>query len=265
MSVDNRYLPTGIAVSLAVHSLVAFLVPGPALPVSDSPNEELVEVALMPLDYGELGYGSAASGASLEEMKLLEKLDASTVTFAKQLPLGVFVREPRSSGDDELKVDPTDVPDKRLPEMVERALQRLAESRRDLGTTGQSESRPWSIPSAEPPRETHIPKTVMPAANAPEETRRPVNIEKIVGPVSSRRIVYRPEQSDVNITTPGSVKIKFWVEPDGTVSRMLFEQKLDANLDDYSARYVRELRFEALSEGKDYVEWGTITIAFRGE
>ena len=55
------------------------------------------------------------------------------------------------------------------------------------------------------------------------------------------------------------------IQPDGAVVRVIFEQKLDASLDDYSARFVRGLRFEPLPEGKDYVEWGTIPLAFRPE
>ena len=86
-----------------------------------------------------------------------------------------------------------------------------------------------------------------------------------VGPVSARRVVFWPSREKINISTPGNVRIKFWVQPDGAVARLIFEQKLDASLDDYSARFVRGLRFEPLPEGKDYVEWGTIPLAFRPE
>ncbi|HUT03607.1 MAG TPA: energy transducer TonB [bacterium] len=266
MSLDNRYMAVGFAASVIAHILMAILVPAPAPATQPNPKEELIEVALFPLDYGALGYEVAAMGVSEEEAKLLSKLSADTLAFAEQLPLGIFTRPPKSdSAPDDLKLNVEDLPDKRLPEMVEKALERLAKSRRETGRAGASEPKPWSLAPSQPKERVSMPKIApFEAVSGPKE-RPAVNVESIIGPVSARRIVYRPSLGQVTISTPGNVRIKFWVQPDGAVARILFERKLDASLDDYSLRYVRGLRFEPLPEGKDYVEWGTITIAFRPE
>lgn len=256
----------GIIVSVVVHSLLVFLLPMPLPAASESkPKEELIEIELFPLDYGLLGYEAAALGVSDEEAALLAKLDSDTLTFAEQLPLGIFMRQPKSATKDEEQIEAEDLPDKRLPELIEKTLQNIAKSRRQTGRSGQDARKLWSAPPAKVQESVRIPDAARPEAARGPKDRPPVDVEAITGPVSARRIAFRPTLGEVSITTPGSVMIKFWVEPDGTVGRIIFEQKLDANLDDYSARYVRGLRFAALPQGKDYVEWGTITINFRVE
>ena len=265
MSPDSRYVAIGLATSVMAHVLIAVLIPAPAPATQHRPKEELIEVDLFPVAYGALGYDVAAMGVSEKEAKLLSKLSADTLSFAEQLPLGIFTRPPKStSAPGDLTLNVNDLPDKRLPEMVEKALERLAKSRRDTGMAGARELKPWSLAPSQPNEKVSMPK-ITPLAASSQGERPAVNVESIMGPASARRIVYRPALGQVTITTPGSVRIKFWVQPDGSVARMLFEQKLDANLDNYSLRYVRALRFEPLPEGENYIEWGTITITFRPE
>jgi len=266
MSLDSRYMVFGLTASVVVHVLAAVLLPGPAPAVEPEVREELIDIELFPLDYGALGYEALAMGVSKKEAELLSKLSADALAFAEQLPLGIFMRQPKSaSPPDDMKVDVEDLPDRRLPEMVEKTLERLAKSRRETGKAGRQERRPWSLPPSRPEERVRLPDSVTPGATSGPKERAGVNVQSIVGPVSARHVVHWPSRDEIRISTPGSVRIKFWVQPDGSVARIIFEQKLDANLDDYSARYVRDLRFEPLPEGKDYVEWGAITLAFRPE
>ena len=256
----------GIAASVAIHVLAAVLIPGPAPAVEKEIKEELIDIELFPLDYGALGYEALAMGVSQEEAELLSKLSADALAFAEQLPLGIFMRQPQSASlPDDMKVDVEDLPDRRLPEMVEKTLERIAKSRRETGRAGQRQRNPWSLPPSRPEEKVRLPDSVAPGATSGPKERSGVNVQSIVGPVSARHVVHWPSRSEIRISTPGSVRIKFWVERDGAVARITFEQKLDASLDDYSARYVRDLRFEPLLEGKDYVEWGAITLTFRPE
>ena len=233
MSANNRYLVLGILISLAVHSLVVFLLPMPVPAASESrPREELIEIELFPLDYGLLGYEAAGLGVSPEEAELLAKLDSDTLALAEQLPLGIFVQRPETAGEDDEKIDVDDHPDRRLPDIIARTLDKLATSPRQTGRSGHGVNKLWAPPPAPLKEEGQLPSSVLPeAAPGPEESV-PVNVEAIAGPVSARRIAFRPTLGEVKITTPGSVMIKFWVQPDGTVGRIIFEQKLDANLDD---------------------------------
>jgi len=264
MSSDRHCIIWGLLASVAIHLLAILLIPVPAAVPKRKAMEELIEVDLFPLDYGALGYEAVAFGASEDEARLLSELDSSTIAFAQQLPLGAFIRSPRAApADDNLEVDEPDLPQKRLPEMIEKTLSRLATSSRDVGRTSKERNNLWSLQPAQPKESVRLPDFAAPKGSSAPKGKSPVNVEAIAGPVSARSIVYRAPQSKVEITTPGSVAIKFWVQPDGAVSRIIFERKLDATLDNYSAQYVRALRFASLPEGKDYVEWGTITITFR--
>jgi len=256
----------GLATSTAIHVLAAVFIPGPAPAIEHQAQEELIDIELFPLDYGALGYEALAMGVSKKEAELLSQLSADTLAFAEQLPLGIFMRQPKSASlSDDMKIGVEDLPQRRLPEMVEKTLERLAKSRRETGRAGEERRKPWSLPPSRPKEKVRLPDSITPGAASGPKERSAVNVGSIIGPVSARRVVHWPPRDEVEISTPGSVRIKFWVQPDGTVVRIIFEQKLDASLDDYSARYVRGLRFEPLPEGKDYIEWGAITLAFRPE
>ena len=259
---ENRYLLYGFLVSLVTHLLVVVFVPGQSVEVSPSMEPELIEVELLPLEFGSLGSREGAVGLSRQEAEALSQLDRQTLALARRLPLGIFLQRPGASSEGEFELEADQVPDRRLPRLVERVLQRLARSGQETGASGRNLIAQFSFPPASPKEEVRLPKPIQ-AQPGPEKARRSGLKFELAGPVSTRRIVYRPPLEKVTITRPGSVRIKFWVEPDGTVSRIIFEQKVEANLDDFSARYVRGLRFEALPEGKRFVQWGTITITFR--
>ena len=266
MSRDRRNMILGLATSVAVHLLAVAFIPGPVPATEAEVKEELIQIDLFPLDYGALGYEALAMGVSKKEAELLSQLAADSLAFAEQLPLGIFTREPQAAAvRDSLKVDADNLPDKRLPEMVEKTLEKLAKSRREIGRSGPERPKPWSLAPSKPRERVRLPDAAVPGASTAPTERSVVNVGSIIGPVSARRVIFWPPREEIRISTPGNVRIKFWVQPDGAVVRVIFEQKLDASLDDYSARFVRGLRFEPLPEGKDYVEWGTIPLAFRPE
>jgi TonB family protein len=85
----------------------------------------------------------------------------------------------------------------------------------------------------------------------------------IQGPVARREPLYRPALPEVQVQAESDITLKFWVRPDGVVSRVLPERKGDAALEVAAMRYLEGWRFTPLPPHESQVEqWGTITIRF---
>jgi TonB family protein len=85
----------------------------------------------------------------------------------------------------------------------------------------------------------------------------------IQGPVARREPLYRPALPQVQVQAASDITLKFWVRPDGVVSRVLPERKGDAVLEVAAIRYLEGWRFTPLLPHESQVEqWGTITIRF---
>jgi TonB family protein len=68
---------------------------------------------------------------------------------------------------------------------------------------------------------------------------------------------------EVQVQAESDITLKFWVRPDGVVSRVLPERKGDAALEVAAIRYLEGWRFTPLPPHESQVEqWGTITIRF---
>ena len=85
-----------------------------------------------------------------------------------------------------------------------------------------------------------------------------------------RRILYKPAYpprypEGYRGQTQGRIKLKFWVDSQGYVVRVVPMQKLDPRLDVVATEYLRQYRFEPISRGKGELEWGIIPFSFRLE
>jgi TonB family protein len=85
----------------------------------------------------------------------------------------------------------------------------------------------------------------------------------IQGPAAKREPLYRPPLPQVQVATESEITLKFWVRPDGVVSRVLPERKGDTALEATAMRYLEGWRFTPLAPQEPQVEqWGTITVRF---
>jgi TonB family protein len=85
----------------------------------------------------------------------------------------------------------------------------------------------------------------------------------IQGPVAKREPMYRPPAPKVQVSAESEITLKFWVRPDGVVSRVLPERKGDTALEVAAMRYLEGWRFTPLPSYEPQVEqWGTITVRF---
>jgi TonB family protein len=86
----------------------------------------------------------------------------------------------------------------------------------------------------------------------------------IYGPIAKREAVVRPPLPKVQGQAESEITLKFWVRPDGVVSRVLPERKGDTALEVAAIRYLEGWRFTPLPPYEQQVEqWGTITVRFR--
>ncbi len=99
------------------------------------------------------------------------------------------------------------------------------------------------------------------SATAAKAKSRVLDLE---GPVARyRQVVFRPRLPEATLRQATEVKLKFWVRPDGTVSRI--EPLLIGDLELVKAAevYLQGWRFNTLSPDLPQKEqWGTITIRF---
>jgi TonB family protein len=107
---------------------------------------------------------------------------------------------------------------------------------------------PWTLPTSPP-----LPTVPSPRPGA-----------GIYGPVAQREAVFRPPLPKVQGQAESEITLKFWVRPDGVVSRVLPERKGDTALEVAAIRYLEGWRFTPLPAYESQVEqWGTITVRFR--
>ena len=85
----------------------------------------------------------------------------------------------------------------------------------------------------------------------------------IQGPAAQREPLYRPDLPKVRVQAESEITLKFWVRPDGSVSRILPERKGEAVLEAAAIRYLEGWRFTPLPPHEPQIEqWGTITVRF---
>ncbi len=85
------------------------------------------------------------------------------------------------------------------------------------------------------------------------------------GPVSrSRQVLFRPELPKISLVKDVTVGFRFWVRPDGSVSRVETLKIGDLELVNVAERFLQQWRFSILtSELPQDEQWGTVSIVFR--
>ena len=85
------------------------------------------------------------------------------------------------------------------------------------------------------------------------------------GPVArTRRVLYRPPLPKVSLTRDVSVKLRFWVRPDGSISRVETLKIGDLELVNVAEKYLQQWRFSILpAELPQKEQWGMVTVVFR--
>lgn len=85
----------------------------------------------------------------------------------------------------------------------------------------------------------------------------------VEGPVAER-VISKPPLPKLERGKNISIKLKFWVRPDGWVGKVVPLTKGDAKLEELSIDYLKRWRFSPLPEEVEQVnQWGLITITFR--
>ncbi len=85
----------------------------------------------------------------------------------------------------------------------------------------------------------------------------------IEGPVAKREPLSRPALPEVVVVSDSEITLKFWVRPDGVVSRIVTVRKDNTTLEAAAIRYLSGWRFSPLLPHEAQEEqWGTITVRF---
>lgn len=85
----------------------------------------------------------------------------------------------------------------------------------------------------------------------------------IEGPVAKREPLAQPDPPQVIVPAESEISLKFWVRPDGVVSRVLPVRRGDADLEAAAIHYIEGWRFTPLPPHEPQAEqWGTITVRF---
>ena len=86
----------------------------------------------------------------------------------------------------------------------------------------------------------------------------------IKGPLSSRKILERPNLPAVKVRAEVEVELTIYVLPDGMVDRVTPSVKGDTELERIAIQYLKQWRFSPLPQDQPQVEqWGTIPIKFK--
>lgn len=287
-------LITGCLLSFGVHAGVLFWVPGL---ISESPlqaalptDAELVEVdiplppALQPplppppppatLDEspqsasGPLAYDTAKI-APPDVQKIEGAIEKMSVGVSVQLPRPAL-RLPTQNAEEENAAPELPLPSalsSTTAEMLEQALQPPGVS------TGVDKQVGWGqvrLGDKQRPSRLGLPKLDqrLIAHALPTQTPKPaLTLPEpqfgIEGPAAKREPLSRPPLPKVQLQAESSITLKFWVRPDGVVSRVLPERKGEAALEAAAMRYLEGWRFTPLPPHEPQIEqWGTITVRF---
>ena len=108
-----------------------------------------------------------------------------------------------------------------------------------------------------------LPQTVDETAQVVrEEETPPEETIQIEGPASARQVAYRPSRlPSVTLDRDVTIRLKFWVLPDGTVGDVAPLQRGDVRLEQAAIQYVKSWRFTPISSGETV--WGIIPVTYR--
>jgi len=94
--------------------------------------------------------------------------------------------------------------------------------------------------------------------------KRPSNVRLgVEGPISERRILYRPPLPRISTEQTVQIKLKFWVAPNGIVDQVIPVERGGTKLEAVAVDFLKKWRFEPLpAEEKQERQWGILTVKF---
>lgn len=106
------------------------------------------------------------------------------------------------------------------------------------------------------------PQTLDEIEEVAREVAPPEEVVQIEGPASARQVAYRPARlPSVTLDRDVTIRLKFWVLPDGTIGEVIPLQRGDIRLEQAAIQYVKSWRFTPIS-GSESV-WGIIPVKYR--
>jgi TonB family protein len=87
---------------------------------------------------------------------------------------------------------------------------------------------------------------------------------QIKGPAADREVIFQPPPPTATVEAETDIELRFWILPNGSVSRVVPLKKSDPRLEALATNYLRRWRFNALPPGVEPDEqWGIIPFKFR--
>ena len=167
-----------------------------------------------------------------------------------------------------------------IPEQVEQipARRKLALSRTQrsliLGVNAQVPTLPFDAPrfgiavskkdvnpeeALLPDTDLHPDDSLQQAAQEPAQRTDEFVIE---GPAATRQVLFKPPRfPDIELDVDVTIRLKFWVLPDGTVGEVLPLQRGDVRLERAAIAYMKNWRFTPVSPDQPQI-WGIIPITY---
>lgn len=103
-------------------------------------------------------------------------------------------------------------------------------------------------------------KPAQPAtASQPDDSRTEMQIS---GEVANRKVIFRPPLPRPVAPVSGMINLKFWVEPDGTIGKIVPITRTDPELERIAMEYIEKWRFEAVQDDVG-IQTGTIPIRIK--
>lgn len=117
------------------------------------------------------------------------------------------------------------------------------------------------IPRATPIREAKNTNIGIPGGKGADAV--PSGTVGIKGTAGKRRVIFRPPQPAVDTSVSITVELEFAILPDGAVVNVVPLRKADSKLEEIAIRWLKNWRFNSVSD-EDKTEYvGTIPITFR--
>jgi TonB family protein len=86
----------------------------------------------------------------------------------------------------------------------------------------------------------------------------------IKGPAAERQVIFQPPPPTATVESETDIELRFWILPNGTVSRVVPLKKSDPRLEALATNYLRQWRFNPLPrEAEQDEQWGIIPFKFR--
>jgi len=87
---------------------------------------------------------------------------------------------------------------------------------------------------------------------------------QIQGPAAERQVIFQPPPPTATVDREIDIELRFWILPNGTVSRVIPLKKADPRLEAVAINYLRHWRFNPLpTDGVADEQWGIIPFKFR--